>query len=431
MKEQNESYRHLREQLDQHEFELPPSSWAQMADILDGKQAVPKPQPVPEEQERRGLWWLLFVGLMMVSGYLGAQYLMWDPAPSAGVGALPIPLVPQAKADKEPAVKAEPPASSAEPQAAESSEQPASEHPTPVAATPNGAGEKAVFSASPQKPVKNNNGASQLPPARQRSPLAAKQPESSTPKQLATQPADNKQPNTTRLAHRTTPLPTVTVKELEPPTAALAGEPAKPVKQPALRFGLKAGLDGQIRQTTGLIGLFARYRLSGKWALQLEPQYKFRSDNFGRGLELNASTERTGFFPSVAQSSQQKVSITRLHFWELPLTALYQAHPRWQLLGGVQVVHLRNSSQKTTTDELASADNMTYTVERNKQSQSSPAILRWDAGLILGVDYQLGPALSMDLRYVQGLYDLTYDAYFIEDGNYLNSSLQLSVKWKW
>ena len=125
------------------------------------------------------------------------------------------------------------------------------------------------------------------------------------------------------------------------------------------------------------------------------------------------------------------MSITRLHFWELPLTALYQAHPRWQLLGGVQVVHLRNSSRKTTTDELASADNMTYTVERNKQSQSSPAILRWDAGLILGVDYQLGPALSMDLRYVQGLYDLTYDAYFIEDGNYLNSSLQLSVKWKW
>ncbi|HKK78519.1 MAG TPA: porin family protein, partial [Phaeodactylibacter sp.] len=197
-----------------------------------------------------------------------------------------------------------------------------------------------------------------------------------------------------------------------------------------LQFGLKAGLDAQPRQTTGLIGLFARYRLSGRWALQLEPQYKLRSDNLGQGLALDASKEQTTFYPTVAQYNQQSVSITRLHFVELPLTALYQVHPKWQLLGGGQLVHISNAFRSANNESRAAADSA-YSAESSAEANRSPNVLRWDAGLILGVDYQLHPALSVDLRYVQGLYDLTNDAFFMEEDDYLNSSVQLSIKWRW
>ncbi|HKK78803.1 MAG TPA: hypothetical protein VJ933_04205, partial [Phaeodactylibacter sp.] len=97
MNEQHSPYRRLREQIDQHEFELPPSSWEQMADILDGKQPVPQPQPVEEDRKRRGIWWLFFVGLLLTGAFLGAQY--WPSQPTiqkkiAQLSALPIPMEP-------------------------------------------------------------------------------------------------------------------------------------------------------------------------------------------------------------------------------------------------------------------------------------------------------------------------------------------------
>lgn len=412
MKEQHSPYRRLREQLEQHEFELPPSSWEQMADILDGKQPVPQPQPVEEDRKRRGIWWLFLAGLLLIGTYLGAQYWPSRPAAegaAARLSALPIPLKPKPR------------------QAATGTR--------PIATLGKSANKRGEARPPAAPPVNSSV------QKRTAAPTVVKQAQEATPSLTATVPLSPLPPKKQNIQFTEPPLrlrsaTTLTTLPALPPSplpelpSELAAASAAPVKKSGWHFGLKAGLDAQPRQTTGLIGLFARYRLSGRWALQLEPQYKLRSDNFGQGLALDASKEQTAFYPTVAQSSQQSVSITRLHFVELPLTALYQVHPKWQLLGGGQLVHIRNAFRSSNNESRAAAD-LAYTAESSAQANRSPDVLRWDAGLILGVDYQLHPALSVDLRYVQGLYDLTNDAFFMEEDDYLNSSVQLSIKWRW
>lgn len=419
MKEQNQSYRRLREQLDQHEFGLPPSSWEQMAEILDGKQPVPQPQPVEKGRKRRGFWWLLFAGLLFIGGGLGAQYLNGWPAWQASatrINALPIPTTSTPRTKLMSTPKANPPVAT--------QERPDEKSPSTNLAAPPPAAPDRTASTSSQAAA---------PTAKQSLGMAedrtAVQPSSELPKRPKSQPLTNTQPlpnPTVALAQ----LPAAPVNLRTEQPAAFSPELATPVPNRAFHFGLKAGLDAQFRQTTGLVGLFARYRLSGKWALQLEPQYKLRSDKLGQGLGLDAAKEQTIYYPTAVQSTSRAVSITRLHFFELPLTALYQIHPKLQLIGGGQLVHLRSFS-RNTSQERAVSSNVLYEDQRDLSVDGSPGIVSWDAGLILGADYQLTPSLSLDLRYVQGLYDLTHDAFFLKKEDYLNSSIQLSIKWRW
>jgi hypothetical protein len=446
MKEQNEEYRRLREQLDQHEFELPASSWEHMADILDGKQPVPKPQPPQERNRRKGFLWLLLALPLLLAVGVGAQQLGLFPAggqPSE-LNALPIPMqYAQQETSTEDSAnrqEVEPSADALTTQrkGAELSKTTMRREPTASAAT---------AAAKMNPPIV-------VPPV-QKEPTTPSNPQP-TPAIAAVTPTIDREEDTAKLAAIPAASQTITpptakglpdgiepladlsaIATLSPdllaaPEAELEVAQAKPVLPRRFSFGLKAGLDVQTRQTTALAGLFARYRLSDKWALQLEPQYKFRSDENGQGLNLEKNETDTLFFPTAVRFDQRGSKITRLHFIEVPLTALYRVHPRVQLLGGGQLVYVQNESRSARIQSANQAANefadLTYA---EAAAQSSPAILRWDVGLILGVDYQITPALSADLRYVQGLYDLTSDAFFLQEDNYLNSSLQLSIKWKW
>lgn len=431
MKEQNEQYGRLREQLDEHKFELPASGWAHMADILDGKQPVPQPQPPARQNRRKGLLWVLLSGLLLLVVGLGAQQLGVFPASWAAseLGALPIPMLyAQERAPEEESVtslRSEPSADKAT-----------------LPAT------KAVIGFEPPASV---------PPSRSATPAAA--PRSAQPlpvtiaeptsiereeraEELVALPTANEpvRPIAPTESSEVVPPPpaTSTIATLSPgllpvPEAALDAQPVDPVVPQRFSFGLKAGLDAQTRQTTALAGLFARYRLGEKWAIQLEPQYKFRSDANGQGLGLETGFTDTLFFPTEVRLDQRGSKITRLHFIEVPLTVLYRVHPRLQLLGGGQLTYVWNESQSARNTSFANqaADEFEAINYDEAAQQPSPAVIRWDAGLVFGVDYQITPALSADLRYVQGLYDLTDDAFFLQENDYLNSSLQLSIKWKW
>ena len=446
MKEQNEQYRRLREQLDQHEFELPASSWAQMADILDGKQPVPKPQPPQERNRRKGFLWLLLALPLLLAVGVGAQQLGLFPAggqPSE-LNALPIPMqyAQQETSTEESAStqELEPSADAlrAQRRGADPSKSTMRREPKTSATTAADKINPPIIIAHIQKePITPSN--PQPTPA-----IAAVTPkverEEDTAK-LATIPAASQiitSTTTQGLPEGIEPLADLsTIATLSPdllaaPEAELEVAQAKPVLLRRFSFGLKAGLDVQTRQTTALAGLFARYRLSDKWALQLEPQYKFRSDANGQGLNLEKNETDTLFFPTEVRLDQRGSKITRLHFIEVPLTALYRVHPRVQLLGGGQLVYVRNEAQSASVQSAAQVTNDVAGLSYAEAAeQPSPAILRWDVGLIFGVDYQITPSLSADLRYVQGLYDLTSDAFFLQEDDYLNSSLQLSIKWRW
>lgn len=53
---------------------------------------------------------------------------------------------------------------------------------------------------------------------------------------------------------------------------------------------------------------------------------------------------------------------------------------------------------------------------------------RFDLGMVLGVECRITPRLSMNLRFNQGLFDLTHDNFFQARENTLNTDAQLSVQ---
>lgn len=56
------------------------------------------------------------------------------------------------------------------------------------------------------------------------------------------------------------------------------------------------------------------------------------------------------------------------------------------------------------------------------------AVRRFDLGLVGGWSYAFTRRLSLDVRYTQGLFDLTADNFFKHDSNTLNSDLQISIR---
>ena len=201
-------------------------------------------------------------------------------------------------------------------------------------------------------------------------------------------------------------------------------------KLPKWFAGISGGVDAHLRQINGVGGLFVGYHLHDKWSAQLGIRYKQRSETKGSGLAMKALAEQTIYFARFSTLAHYQDSIHHLHFIEIPLTLSYHASPRWSLFAGGQFVAVRNQSQwkeKITDDGTTGTIYLGELV--NTKEQTSPGIVKFDTGLIFGATYQLNPQFAISAEYIQGLYDLTYDNYFNQSGDDLNSSLQVSLKW--
>ncbi len=417
--EPRDQYQRLRYRLNEQQFELPPQSWEQMADILDGKQPVPSPA-TRGRSRRRALLWLCFAGLLLGGLWLGSNG--WpNSATAITTGALPIPLRTDAGAQAlHKASKPTAPREQAPPQAMPSIStvgQSSTDAPTPPST-------KLPAPLAPFDPL----------PARQ--PLLTPNDMEPPERPLAASGAPNPPLGTASGSKsiELAPIPSLAALELPKPAALLEAEGAAPVQVPRWHFGLKTGVDANTRQTTALIGGFARLRLSDKWAVQAELQYKTRSEEMGRGLGVNQLVNDTLYGLELNSEANRYERIERVHFFELPISVLYKVSPRLRLLGGGQLVYLRNQTQQAEglKNDSSSEGAGVFTTQNFSRSQLvSPGLARFDAGLLAGLDYQISSAFSVDVRYVQGLFDLTNDSYYLEKDDHLNSSLQLSIKWIW
>jgi len=418
--EPRDQYRRLRDRLNEQQFELPPQSWEQMADILDGKRPVPSPAP-RRRGRRRAFLWLCLTGLLLAGLCLGSN--SWpNSATAITTGALPIPLQTGAGA-----------------QALHKTTKPATpKEQTPPQAMPS---TSTVGQSSTDAPTPPST---KLPaPLAPFGPLPARQPlltpnDMEPPEQpLAASGAPTPPLGTAsgRKSIELAPIPSLAALELPQPAALLEAEGAAPVQVPRWHFGLKTGVDANTRQTTALIGGFARLRLSDKWAVQAELQYKTRSEEMGRGLGVNQLVNDTIYGAQLDSEASRYERIERIHFFELPISVMYKVSPRLRLLGGGQLVYLRNQAQQAESfksdDSSSEGAGIVNSSNFSRSQLVSPGLARLDAGLLAGLDYQVSPAFSVDLRYVQGLFDLTHDPYYLEKDDHLNSSLQLSIKWIW
>lgn len=161
------------------------------------------------------------------------------------------------------------------------------------------------------------------------------------------------------------------------------------------------------------VGQMLRYRVNPRMSLQGEVTLKFVS---GYGL-------RAEFFDVVPTGSAQTIlGVNNILFVEVPLTIHRQYAPgkAW-LLGLKPAWTIPLLAYGQTNVFNSGAPRRLYTVR--------DGIRTFDLGLVLGWEWHFHPLWALDIRYNQGLFDLTVDGFFKNRAYHLNSDLQVSMRY--
>jgi hypothetical protein len=156
------------------------------------------------------------------------------------------------------------------------------------------------------------------------------------------------------------------------------------------------------------LGLFGRWGLGPRAGLQVEGMVKWAA---GYGL----SAEAYGNDP--VGTGYHVVSSDQLLFLELPVLFQWRKERSLWAFGAKPAL---NFALKAKTERVGAP---LYEPDMSIRK----GLQRWDVGLVLGWQYRIAPNLAVDLRYVQGLQDLSYDDFFRDNGYLLNSGLQVSL----
>ncbi|HAD13536.1 MAG TPA: hypothetical protein DCF33_14005, partial [Saprospirales bacterium] len=70
-----------------------------------------------------------------------------------------------------------------------------------------------------------------------------------------------------------------------------------------------------------------------------------------------------------------------------------------------------------------------YNIDATREYPSQSGIRYFDMGLVLGWEYRFHKHWALDLRYNQGLLDLTFDQFYRDQSTHLNSDVQLSLRY--
>jgi hypothetical protein len=160
------------------------------------------------------------------------------------------------------------------------------------------------------------------------------------------------------------------------------------------------------------LGYFANYRFRPNTVLQAELVVKYVS-----GYKLHAS-----FMDIIPGGSSQVILNTNnLLYLELPLIYKQQYKPGKSWLLGIKP----SGNVKLFSSGLTSYSN--FAPLRTEDSQNG--IRYFDLGLVFGWEWRYGKNWALDIRYNQGLLDLTYDQFYRDQSTHLNSDLQVSLRY--
>lgn len=167
----------------------------------------------------------------------------------------------------------------------------------------------------------------------------------------------------------------------------------------------------------GVAGAFVQYDLTPRWSIRTELTGKL----LDRNLQRTESSVLLDEFGASVKVDQQANS-TGLLFVEIPiLVVLRQGRHEYFAGPKLALVSVRNDGTRLTYTGNAFTEVTQYNIQ--------DGIRRLDAGVTLGYGYQLHRHWVMDVRYNQGLLDLTHDNFFNNSQTLINSDLQLTFRY--
>lgn len=160
------------------------------------------------------------------------------------------------------------------------------------------------------------------------------------------------------------------------------------------------------------LGYFLSYRFRPKTILQAEIMAKYVT-----GYHLSAS-----FIDIIPGGASEVILHTNnLIFLEIPLVVKRQYKPEQSWLLGIKPSgNLKVFSGGLTSYSNDAADRF-YT--------NQDGMRYFDLGLVLGWEWRYHKNWALDIRYNQGLFDLTFDQFYRDNSTHLNSDLQVSLRY--
>jgi long-subunit fatty acid transport protein len=217
------------------------------------------------------------------------------------------------------------------------------------------------------------------------------------------------------------------------------------------RWGGQVGIQSaNVRNINGIFaGIFAEYRLNSRWYLSSALRYSYTKyeTSIGNGsldeaLSADAGTQDTTGLndPTGAPNNPYQVDLTNeavhnilineagFHTIQMPLQLGYRLHPKWSIMGGVQLSYIMRGLAQVPADQkftnvadLSSTRNSTFNYAVDNQ-----IVRRWDLGTTMGLVYQAKKQLSFGLDYNLILFKNKTD---LNKTSLQNSALQLKVNY--
>ncbi|MCB9276018.1 MAG: PorT family protein [Lewinellaceae bacterium] len=204
--------------------------------------------------------------------------------------------------------------------------------------------------------------------------------------------------------------------------------------------GMLAGVNNAItdykslsHSTLPVLGIFGGVDWNQKWSTQLELHTKYVNNYH---LSYTVIRYRYDTFNNL-EAVEQPYDLKAYFALEMPIVVKRRLTPSLYLLGGLRPSLImedrdglnllaNNRQEDTASVGLGASSGGTDTT-----GSSAPQLLRkHDIGILAGIEWAFSRNWSLDVRYNQGLRDLSLDNVFQDNATHLNADLQLTARWK-
>lgn len=181
-----------------------------------------------------------------------------------------------------------------------------------------------------------------------------------------------------------------------------------------------SGLYQKGNKSTLHFGIFTNYRINPNQRLQVEAHVKHGSD-----YNLNTTFTNLASTPVGFQINQIELNTSELLFLEFPVLWKFR-------IGKERKGYVSTGARAGAVFLSGLGQNSSYNMTGQSFTEvtdNREGIRKFDLGVLVGYEWLFSPRMSLNCRYVQGVFDLTHDNWFKNESTLLNSDFQLSLRY--